>query len=116
MEPLLITSDNFARAEIGDALHDARQMKVFLFTVQTLISPTVKASRKAYEDNENIGDALYSYLQSAHDLVVIVDEHHVIREKAKRFNAAVMALIEIPQSCSEFLRSRGQVSAGSCRS
>ena len=30
---------------------------------------------------------------------------------------AVMALIEIPQSCSsEFLRSRGQVSAGSCRS
>ncbi len=29
----------------------------------------------------------------------------------------VMALIEIPQSCSsEFLRSRGQVSAGSCRS
>lgn len=29
----------------------------------------------------------------------------------------MMALIEIPQSCSsEFLRSRGQVSAGSCRS
>ena len=29
----------------------------------------------------------------------------------------LMALIEIPQSCSsEFLRSRGQVSAGSCRS
>jgi len=28
----------------------------------------------------------------------------------------LMALIEIPQSCSsEFLRSRGQVSAGSCR-
>ncbi|MFC5122375.1 hypothetical protein ACFPRL_02600 [Pseudoclavibacter helvolus] len=32
-------------------------------------------------------------------------------------SGAVMALIEIPQSCSsEFLRSRGQVSAGSCRS
>jgi hypothetical protein len=31
--------------------------------------------------------------------------------------SALMALIEIPQSCSsEFLRSRGQVSAGSCRS
>lgn len=89
VEPLLVTSDNFARAEIGDALHDARRLKVFLFTVQTLVSPTVKASRKAYEDNENIGEALYSYLQSADDLVVIVDEHHVIREKAKRFNAAV---------------------------
>lgn len=89
VEPLVITSDNFARGEVGDALHDARRMKVFVFTVQTLISPTVKASRKAYEDNENIGEALYSYLQSADDLVVIVDEHHVIREKAKRFNAAV---------------------------
>ena len=32
-------------------------------------------------------------------------------------NLLMMALIEIPQSCSsEFLRSRGQVSAGSCRS
>lgn len=89
VEPLVITSDNFARAEIGDALHDSRQMKVFVFTVQTLISPTVKASRKAYEDNENIGDPLYRYLQNADDLVVIVDEHHIIREKAKRFNAAV---------------------------
>ena len=33
------------------------------------------------------------------------------------FTGELMALIEIPQSCSsEFLRSRGQVSAGSCRS
>lgn len=89
VEPMLITSENFARGEVGDALHDARRLKLFVFTVQTLISPTTKANRKAYEDNENIGDALYAHLQSADDLVVLVDEHHVIREKAKRFNAAV---------------------------
>jgi type III restriction enzyme len=89
MEPLLVTNENFARAAIGDSLHDARKLKVFLFTVQTLISPSAKTARKTYEDNESIGDALYSHLQNTEDLVVIVDEHHVVREKAKRFNAAV---------------------------
>lgn len=92
VEPLLVTSENFARGEVGDALHDARQLKLFVFTVQTLISPTLKATRKAHEENEAIGDALYAHLQAADDLVVIVDEHHVIREKAKRFNAAVHEL------------------------
>ncbi|WP_433718636.1 DEAD/DEAH box helicase [Microbacterium laevaniformans] len=89
VQPLVVTSENFARGEVGDALHDTRQLKLFVFTVQTLISPTIKASRKAHEENEAIGDALYAHLQAADDLVVIVDEHHVIREKAKRFNAAV---------------------------
>ena len=89
VEPLLITADNFARGEVGDALHDSRRLKLFVFNVQTLISPTQKASRKAREDNESIGTALYTHLQDADDLVVIVDEHHVIRERAERFNAAV---------------------------
>lgn len=89
VRPLLVTSENFARGEVGDALHDPARLKLFVFTVQTLISPSAKANRKAYEENEVIGDALYAYLQKADDLVVIVDEHHVIREKAKRFNAAV---------------------------
>ncbi|MGN7187530.1 DEAD/DEAH box helicase family protein [Microbacterium enclense] len=92
VSPLLVTAENFARGDVGDALHDPRRLKLFVFTVQMLVSPTVKASRRAYEDNENIGEALYSYLQGADDLVVIVDEHHVIREKAKRFNAAVHEL------------------------
>jgi len=92
VEPMLITSENFARGEVGDALHDARRLKLFVFTVQTLIAPTAKANRKAYKENENIGDALYAHLQTADDLVVLVDEHHVIREKAKRFNAAVHEL------------------------
>lgn len=87
--PLLVTRDNFARGEVGDALHDQGKLKLFVFTVQTLISPTAQANRKAFEENEVIGEALYSYLQGADDLLVIVDEHHVIREKAKRFNAAV---------------------------
>lgn len=89
VSPLLVTRDNFARGEIGDALHNPAKLKLFIFTVQTLTSPTTNANRKAYEENEVIGEALYSYLQSADDLIVIVDEHHVIREKAAKFNAAV---------------------------
>ena len=92
VEPILITADNFARGEIGDALHDTRQLKLFVFNVQTLISPTQKVSRKARADNEAIGTALYTHLQNVDDLIVIVDEHHVIREKAERFNAAVRDL------------------------
>lgn len=89
IEPLLVTPDTFERGLVGDALHDPNRVKLFVFTVQTLISPTLKATRRAHEENEAIGGALYEHLQRADDLVVIVDEHHVIREKAKRFNSAV---------------------------
>lgn len=89
VEPLLVTPDTFERGLIGDALHDPNRVKLFIFTVQTLISPTLKTSRRAHDENEAIGGALYAHLQRADDLVVIVDEHHVIREKAKRFNSAV---------------------------
>ena len=44
-------------------------------------------------EREAIGGAPYAHLQNADDLVVIVDEHHVMREKAKRFNAAVHNLL-----------------------
>ncbi|MEV7757825.1 DEAD/DEAH box helicase family protein [Microbacterium sp. NPDC089180] len=92
VDPVLVTADNFARGEIGDALHNPRQFKLYVFNVQTLISPTQKVSRKARQDNETIGTALYTHLQNVDDLIVIVDEHHVIREKAERFNAAVRDL------------------------
>ncbi|GAA1621091.1 DEAD/DEAH box helicase [Leucobacter chromiireducens] len=90
--PLLVTADNFNRGEVGDALHDPNRLKLFVFNVQTLIKPTVKANRRTYLENEAIGGALYEHLQSADDLVVIVDEHHVVRESAKKFNAAISDL------------------------
>lgn len=90
--PLLVTADNFERGEIGDALHDDRRLKLFVFNVQQLIAPGAKVSRRTREANEHIGGALYEHLRQADDLVVIADEHHVYREKAARFNAAIQEL------------------------
>jgi len=47
----------------------------------------------------------------------VAGHHPAWKLGVPRDASSLMALIEIPQSCSsEFLRSRGQVSAGSCRS
>ncbi|MGW5216388.1 DEAD/DEAH box helicase [Nocardia sp. NPDC004085] len=91
-EPTLITADNFSRGQVGDALHDDAVVKVFIFNVQQLTKPTIKTSRKTRETDEFIGQGLYDHLQSVGDLVVIADEHHVYREKAKAFGAAVREL------------------------
>lgn len=88
-EPLLVTAENFARGQVGDALHDPSQLKVFVFNVQQLISPTQNTSRRTRADDEFIGGALYDHLRSAGDLVIIADEHHVYTSKAKAFHAAI---------------------------
>ena len=91
-QPLLITADNFSRGQVGDALHDDTVLKVFIFNVQQLTKPTIKTSRKTRETDEFIGQGLYDHLRAVGDLVVIADEHHVYREKAKAFGAAVREL------------------------
>lgn len=91
-QPLLITADNFSRGQVGDALHDDGALKVFIFNVQQLTKPTVNASRKTRKTDEFIGQALYDHLREVGDLVIIADEHHVYREKAKAFGAAVRDL------------------------
>jgi len=92
VEPLLITADNFARGQVGDALHDATQLKLFVFNVQQLIKPTANTSRKVRADDEFIGDSLYDHLRAADDLVIIADEHHVYRSSATAFSAAIRDL------------------------
>ncbi len=92
VEPLLITADNFARGQVGDALHDAAQLKLFVFNVQQLIKPTANTSRKVRADDEFIGDSLYDHLRAAEDLVIIADEHHVYRSSATAFSAAIRDL------------------------
>ncbi|WP_040694339.1 DEAD/DEAH box helicase [Nocardia vinacea] len=91
-QPLLITADNFSRGQVGDALHDETVLKVFIFNVQQLTKPSVKTSRKTRDTDEFIGQGLYDHLRDVDDLVVIADEHHVYREKAKAFGAAVREL------------------------
>lgn len=92
VEPLLITADNFARGQVGDALHDATQLKLFVFNVQQLIKPTANTSRKVRADDEFIGDSLYDHLRAADDLVIIADEHHVYRSSATAFSTAIRDL------------------------
>lgn len=91
-EPLLITAENFARGQVGDALHDPDQLKLFVFNVQQLIKPTTNTSRRTRADDEFIGGALYDHLRDAGDLVIIADEHHVYRSSAKAFSAAIRDL------------------------
>jgi len=90
--PFVVTPDNFQAANVGAALRNSNQLKVFVFNVQQLIRPTDKVSRRTREADENLGDALYAYLTDSDDLLVIADEHHVYREKAKAFSAAIRDL------------------------
>lgn len=90
--PFIITPDNFQTANVGTVLRDPQRLKVFVFNVQQLIRPTDKVSRKVRSEDENLGDALYSYLEGADDLFVIADEHHVYHDKAAAFSAAIRDL------------------------
>lgn len=88
--PLVITLDDLERGTVAAALEDENRFKVFVFTVQSLLRPDTKDARRAHRAHETLGQALYEYLQSADDLVVIADEHHVYYSgSAKRFQAAI---------------------------
>lgn len=91
-ESLLITSENFSRGQVGDALHADAVLKLFIFNVQQLIKPTAKTSRKVRATDEFIGQGLYDHLREVDDLVVIADEHHVYRSSAKSFGSAIRDL------------------------
>lgn len=88
--PLVVTLDSLERGEVGAALEDTERFKVFVLTVQSLLRPNTNDARRAYREHESIGVALYDYLQSASDLVVIADEHHVYYSgNARRFQQAI---------------------------
>lgn len=95
-----VPTESFIGSKIGQhsqiitgTVHgDPNRLKVFVFNVQQLIQPTDNVSRKVRDEDENLGDALYSHLENAGDLFVIADEHHVYHEKAKAFSAAIRDL------------------------
>ncbi len=76
VEPLVITSDNFATPVMREAMDDEETVKVFVFTVQALTKPQAKASRRTRKFQEGLGQAFYERLQEADDLIVFADEHH----------------------------------------
>jgi type III restriction enzyme len=74
--PVVITSENFATPAMRTAMDDPAQVKVYLFTVQSLIRPESKNARKTHEFQEGLGTEFYAHLQRVRNLVVFADEHH----------------------------------------
>jgi type III restriction enzyme len=74
--PVVVTAENFATPVMRAAMDDPTEVKVYLFTVQSLIKPEAKTGRKTREFQEGLGTELYGHLQSVADLVVFADEHH----------------------------------------
>jgi type III restriction enzyme len=75
-QPVVITADNFATPAMRAAMDDETQIKVYLFTVQSLIRPTSKSARKVHKFQEGLGTEFYEHLQDTDRLTVFADEHH----------------------------------------
>jgi len=89
-EPVLVTADNFASPTMRNAMDDPDQVKIYLFTVQSLLRPTSKQGRKVHKFQEGLGAEFYAHLQSVERLAVFADEHHAYYGKV--FSAAVRDL------------------------
>ena len=74
--PVVITADNFATPAMRAAMDDDSQIKIYLFTVQSLTKPQTKVGRKTHKFQEGLGTEFYAHLQSIARLVVFADEHH----------------------------------------
>lgn len=74
--PHLITADTFDTPSIRFLLDNPEEVKLFVFTVQSLIGPKNEQRKKVHKFQEGLGENLYKYLQGADDLVVLADEHH----------------------------------------
>jgi type III restriction enzyme len=74
--PKVITSENFTTSEVAASLTDNTQVKLYIFTVSSLLRPTSKAGRKTHKFQEGLGGAFYAHLDGLDDLIVFADEHH----------------------------------------
>jgi type III restriction enzyme len=88
--PVVITTENFATPAMRQAMDDETAVKVYLFTVQSLLKPQTKTARKTRKFQEGLGTEFYAHLQETEKLVVFADEHHVYYAPA--FSAAVRDL------------------------
>jgi type III restriction enzyme len=76
VEPVVITSENFASAAMRSAMENPDEVKLYIFTVQSLTKPGTKQGKKTHDFNESLGEAFYEALRGADDLIVFADEHH----------------------------------------
>ena len=88
--PLVVTLDDLETGNVAAALGDESQLKLFVFTVQSMLRPNTNDARRAHRAHESLGVALYDYLQTQDDVVVIADEHHIYYSgNAKKFQSAI---------------------------
>jgi type III restriction enzyme len=90
VKPVVITAENFNTAAMREAMDDAQQVKLYVFTVQSLIKPQTKAGRKTHKFQEGLGQAFYEHLEGLESLYVFADEHHAYY--GKKFSEAVRDL------------------------
>lgn len=76
VRPVVITADNFTSPAMRASMDDPEQVKLYVFTVQSLVRPETKLGRRTHKFQEGLGSAFYQYLQNLGDLVVFADEHH----------------------------------------
>lgn len=88
--PVVITSENFNTSAMRAVMDDAAAVKLYIFTVQSLLKPTTKVGRRTHKFQEGLGRGFYEQLRGLKDLMVFADEHHVY--DAPKFSDAVRDL------------------------
>ena len=82
VEPVVITAENFDTPAMRTEMDDPDEVKLYVFTVQSLLRPTTKVGKRTHEFREGLGSGFYARLQAADDLTVFADEAHMYWGKA----------------------------------
>ena len=77
MRPAIITAENFNTPAMRAVMDDPVEVKLYIFTVQSLLKPTTKVGRRTHKFQEGLGRGFYQQLRDLDDLMVFADEHHV---------------------------------------
>ena len=75
-KPAVIHAGNFNTAAMRGVMDDPERVKLYVFSVQSLLKPSTKVGRRTHEFQEGLGSEFYAYLDDLGDLVVFADEHH----------------------------------------
>jgi len=91
VKPVVITSENFDSPQVAAAFESENEVKLFIFTVQSLTAPAgQKAHKRTHAFQEGLGTPFYEHLKGLSDLIVFADEHHCYYGPA--FSAAIRDL------------------------
>ena len=90
MRPAIVTAENFNTPAMRAVMDDPATVKLYVFTVQSLLKPTTKVGRRTHKFQEGLGRGFYEQLRDLEDLMVFADEHHVY--DAPKFSEAVRDL------------------------